>query len=384
MINKNTCLRSLILLGILGMLSNITIAQKNLDTKSVQAHTVTIDSTYKHKASKANKSNEDQFMGEEINPLEDPNNFEQNGNPQEKTILSRLKLQLQNIETESTNDRYQYKKKMNVLKENLKVAKKAKEIGQIAKLENQLNSIEVNYDVADMRAKESYNFINKLNKLRNFKPLERVSIINKIIAKSAKSLGTSVNNIQSSQVDYSFAVDDRNPEYITHDEICSITFNGMDESLNQKRIEHAPQHLFGHTSEKLKHVLKNKNFLNCNASLTLLDGDYYLNLDLELATKDASKSYGYIDKNDMVKLTFINGENFIANSIYRAEGKLEQYSGRTKYEAVYRLQDIKMELIKDLELDKLAIIWSSGYEEYPVYEIDLLQRQLECIKKAKE
>ena len=366
------------------MLSNITIAQENLDTKSGEALTVTIDSTYKHKASKANKSSEDQFMGEEINPLEDPINFEQNGNPQEKTILSRLKLQLQNIETKSTNDRYQYKKKMDVLKENLKVAKKAKEIGQIAELENQLNSIEVDYDVADMRAKESYNFINKLNKLRNFKPLERVSIINKIIAKSAKSLGTSVNNVQSSQVDYSFAVDDRNPEYITHHEICSITFNGMDESLDQKRIEHGPQHLFGHTSEKLKHVLKNKNFLNCNAYLTLLDGDYYLNLDLELATKDASKSYGYIDKNDMVKLTFINGENFIAHSIYRTEGKLEQYSGHTKYEAVYRLQDIKMELIKDLELDKLAIIWSSGYEEYPVYEIDLLQRQLECIKKAKE
>ena len=384
MINKNTCLRSFIFLGILGMLSNITIAQENLDTKSGEALTVTIDSTYKHKASKANKSNEDQFMGEEINPLEDPNNFEQNGNPHEKTILSRLKLQLQNIETKSTNDRYQYKKKMNVLKENLKVAKKAEEIGQIAELENQLNSIEVDYDVADMRAKESYNFINKLNKLRNFKPLERVSIINKIIAKSAKSLGTSINNVQSSQVDYSFAVDDRNPEYITHDEICSITFNGMDESLNQKRIEHAPQHLFGHTSEKLKHVLKNKNFLNCNAYLTLLDGDYYLNLDLELATKDASKSYGYIDKNDMVKLTFINGKNFIANSIYRAEGKLEQYSGHTKYEVVYRLHDINMELIKDLELDKLAIIWSSGYEEYPVYEINLLQRQLECIKKAKE
>ncbi|HAI56719.1 MAG TPA: hypothetical protein DCM04_02200, partial [Saprospirales bacterium] len=66
------------------------------------------------------------------------------------------------------------------------------------------------------------------------------------------------------------------------------------------------------------------------------------------------------------------------------EGKLEQYSGHTKYEVVYRLHDINMELIKDLELDKLAIIWSSGYEEYPVYEIDLLQHQLECIKKAKE
>ena len=40
--------------------------------------------------------------------------------------------------------------------------------------------------------------------------------------------------------------------------------------------------------------------------------------------------------------------------------------------------------LKKPELDKLAIIWSSGYEEYPIYEIDLLQRQLECIKKAKE
>ena len=97
MINKNTCLRSLILLGILGMLSNITIAQKNLDTKSGQALTVTIDSTYKHRANKANKSNEDQFMGEEINPLEDPNNFEQNGNPQEKKVIKHHISSLANI-----------------------------------------------------------------------------------------------------------------------------------------------------------------------------------------------------------------------------------------------------------------------------------------------
>ena len=112
----------------------------------------------------------------------------------------------------------------------------------------------------------------------------------------------------------------------------------------------------------MKHFLKSENFLNCSAYLTQLDGDYYLNLDLDLATKDASRNYGFIDKDDMVKLTFINGDNFVANSIYRAEGKLEPYSGHTKYEAIYRLQDIEMELIEDLELDKVAIICSKKAE----------------------
>ena len=126
------------------MLSNFTIAQENLDTKSDQALTVAIDSTYKYRASKANKSSENQFMGEEINPLEDPNNFEQNGNLQEKNYPQQIKVTVAKYRNPKVLlIDISYKKKMNVLKENLKVAKKAKEIGQIAELENQLNSIEV-------------------------------------------------------------------------------------------------------------------------------------------------------------------------------------------------------------------------------------------------
>ena len=70
---------------------------------------------------------------------------------------------MQNIETKSTVARYLFKEKMNALKEKLREAKKAKEIEQVAAIENQLNSIEVDYDVADMRAEKSYNFIKKLN-----------------------------------------------------------------------------------------------------------------------------------------------------------------------------------------------------------------------------
>ena len=382
MINKKYYLPTLVLLCLSCMLSTNALAQENLDTKSGQMLTVAADGSYTYRADESEESSEDEFMGEEINSLEDPNHSELSGDLQERSILRNLKSQLQAIEAKSTIARYQQKETRDALKDKLKVAKKTKQITEIASLEKQLNLVETKYDLADMRAEESYSLIRKLNKISKIKPFERAEKINELVAESEKSLGTTTSSLQSTKVDFSFDVDNRDPKYIAHDEACNITFNGLDKALNQKRIEHGAQHLFGHTTEKLKHFLKDENFLNCDAYLTKLDGEYYLNLDLDLATKNASRNYGYIDKDDMVKLTFINGDNFIANSIYRAEGKLEPYSGHTKYEAIYKLQDIEMELIEDLELDKIAIIWSSGFEEYPVYEIDLLQRQLECLRKA--
>jgi len=320
-------------------------------------------------------------MGAEIIALEDPTENTEISDLQQRSILRKLKSQLQTIEAKSTVDRYKHKNTLEQLKTKLKKAKKINELQVAADIKNEIEAVEVHYDLANMRAEESYKLIKKVNEIAKVKEDERLMKINNLISKSAKTLNTDVKLIQTAVANYTFDIDNINPDQITHGEDCNIVFSGKDESLNKDRIEHSPQYLFGYTSDKLKHFLKNENFLECRAYLTKLDGDYYLNLDLDLATKDASRNYGFIDKDDMIKLTFINGDNFVANSIYRAEGKLEPYSGHTIYEAVYKLQDIEMELIEDLELDKLAIIWSSGFEEYPIYEIDILQKQLKCLKK---
>ena len=383
MISYKTYLPTLALICMISILPQSAFTQEDINTKSGQLLTVQADGTYSYRATEANDSSEDDFMGMELNALEDPNDTDFGGDRQEKMVLRKLKMQLQTIEAKSTVDRYNHKVTIKQIKKRLKAAKKAKLEGEVSQLQAQLDAVDVQYDLADMRAEESYSLIKKVKDLKKIEPAKRSSSINEIVKIAQEKLGTDVETIKSTKVDYSFEVDDENPEHITHGEECNITYNGRDSELNKDRVEHAPQYLFGYTSEKLKHFLKNDNFLKCNAYLTKLDDDYYLNLDLDLATKDASRNYGFIDKGDMIKLTFINGDNFVANSIYRAEGKLEPYSGHTKYEAVYKLQDIEMELIEDLELDKLAIIWSSGFEEYPVYEIDILQRQLECLKKAK-
>ena len=250
MINKNTYLPTFVLIFVACMLSSNAFAQENLETKSGQILTVAADGSYTYRADESKSTeDEDQFMGIELNALEDPNNAELSGDRQERSILRSLKSQLQDIEAKSTVARYQFKEKIRSLSDKLKIAKKAKNENEVISLENQLNALDVDYDLADMRAEESYNFIKKVNDIATIKPEERADKINDLVAKSAKTLGTTVKSIQSTKVDYVFEVDDRNPEYISHDKACDITYNGLDKSLNQKRIEHAPQHLFGHTSE---------------------------------------------------------------------------------------------------------------------------------------
>lgn len=382
MIDKNTYLPHFLIICLVCISPYLALAQTELDTKSGQLLTVEADGTYSYRTVES-ETDSDEFMGIEINALEDPNTILFDGDRQEKMVMRNLKSQLKNIEAKSTVERYNHKVAKEKLKDKIKAAKKAGLDQKVEELNDQYNAIEVNYDLANMRAEESYKLIRSLSEINDVNEDQRVERINSLVHEAAKRLGTDVTPIKSSVVDYSFEIDETNPEHIAHGNNCNITFNGTDTEIDKKRIEHSPQYLFGYTSDKLKHFLKEDNFLKCSAYLTLLDDKYYLNLDLDLATKDASRNYGFIDKGDMIKLTFINGDNFVANSIYRAEGKLEPYSGHTKYEAVYQLQDIEMELIEDLELDKIAIIWSSGFEEYPVYEIDVLQRQLECIKEAK-
>jgi len=37
-----------------------------------------------------------------------------------------------------------------------------------------------------------------------------------------------------------------------------------------------------------------------------------------------------------------------------------------------------------MEIDKIGIQWSSGYEEYTIYEVDFLTSQLSCLKQIKD
>ena len=82
----------------------------------------------------------------------------------------------------------------------------------------------------------------------------------------------------------------------------------------------------------------------------------------------------------MLRITLLSGKTIFLNNRISSEGKLESYTGYTVYNCFYGLEKEDLEDLEKLEIDKIGIMWTTGFEEYPVYQIDLIQNQILCLK----
>lgn len=355
--------------------------QLALDTKSGQQLEIADDGSFTTLKSSSETSDNEGFMGEEIDGLANTPSDTRLLSIEHRSLLKDIVSTLKEIEAKNTVSKYHQKTKLKELKDLIsRYRRNDVPTDTIAYYNDRYEMMKVKYDIYDMKTEVSYELLKKTNDVFNSEESDRVEKINNIITKSNERLATDFQLIINENTDYSFDIDNVDPDLNSEESDCNIVFNGEDKTLGKKRIEFAPQHFFGYTNQKLKHFFKENNFMNCSAYLTKLGGDYFLHLDFNLATKSASKSYGFINKDDMIKITLINGDSFIANSLYRAEGQLESYSGHTKFNTTYKLDDLEIDILENVEIDKIGVIWSSGFEEYPVYEVDLLMRQIECIE----
>jgi hypothetical protein len=164
---------------------------------------------------------------------------------------------------------------------------------------------------------------------------------------------------------------------------CTIEFNGKN-SLNKKQTTLASSRLLTYTPEKVKSYYKLSDFLSISASLEKLEGKTYINIEARFNSKDAMKSYGKIYKSDFLRLEFISGKKVFLSSVESCEPALEKHTGHSIYKAKYLFASkYDVDILENEYLDKVGIMWSSGFEAYPVYDVDFFQRQVTCLKSAK-
>lgn len=167
----------------------------------------------------------------------------------------------------------------------------------------------------------------------------------------------------------------------TTPDLCQLIYDGYDESIKRKRKETASRFLFSYTHPKLKSHFKDKDFLNCNASLAKLDDKSFLQLNIKIASKDARKNYGKIERGAMLRILLIDGEILYTTNVIPILGDIEKYTGNTIYNPIYQLDKDQLKQLRNTEIDKIGILWTSGYEEYDIYEVDFLMNQISCLDK---
>jgi len=161
---------------------------------------------------------------------------------------------------------------------------------------------------------------------------------------------------------------------------CKYDYEGKDPVNGQYRKDLEKETLFTYTDERLRLYLKDKEYLQCDAFMTKLGNNFsFLSLEFTFAYPNAREAYGFIEKGSMLIVKLLNG-----GFIQLRSGKMDngQYDTETElltYEVNYIIPPNLLNSLKDMEVDSIIVTWSSGYEEYEMFNIDFFQRQIGCL-----
>lgn len=161
---------------------------------------------------------------------------------------------------------------------------------------------------------------------------------------------------------------------------CQVAFEGTDELNGRYRKDLQKQTLFTYTDERLRLYLRDKEYLTCEAFLTILEGGYtFLSLQFSFAYPNAREAYGFIEKGSNLTIKLLNGEFINFRSGQMDQGSYDTETELLTYKVHYPIDRGQLAFLKKFEVDSIIVDWSSGYEEYPVYNLDFFISQMDCL-----
>jgi len=162
---------------------------------------------------------------------------------------------------------------------------------------------------------------------------------------------------------------------------CVIASSSRDEFSGEISRELARAELFRYTNPALKAYLQGKTHVICEAALASTGNKATLHLTFKINDPNARKAFGRLEKNSIATLKFLDGSIFELQNAIADDGVFSPDNDASIFHAVYPLNPEALKKIRRNGLDKLRILWSKGFDDYDVQQVDLLMRQAECLFK---
>lgn len=137
---------------------------------------------------------------------------------------------------------------------------------------------------------------------------------------------------------------------------------------------------FHYTPKLLEHEYTSEPYLTGKASVMYDGSIYYLQLQILIKDPEAAKSYGWIEDKGPLFILTMSGKTLELNTSRESIGQKNQKAGFVRYTILYPLSPNQVELLGDEQISKLRLVWSSGYEDYNIYDIRFIQERIQCLK----
>lgn len=161
---------------------------------------------------------------------------------------------------------------------------------------------------------------------------------------------------------------------------CQIAYEGLnDKQLFERAL--AREVLFTHTDDRMRPFLDGKEYLTCRAGLQQTGGYRYLVMEFTFALANAREAYGFIERGSYLMITTLGNQYVKLFCRTMDNGEYDTQTEMLTYRVHYDLDQSQLNLLKREEIDKVIMGWSSGHEEYEVFNPGFFVRQVRCLER---
>ncbi|MCB9284043.1 MAG: hypothetical protein H6563_08235 [Lewinellaceae bacterium] len=164
---------------------------------------------------------------------------------------------------------------------------------------------------------------------------------------------------------------------------CVFTHNEVDKFTGKMRRDLKPVTLFTYTPKDLRPFLQDREYITCSGYLAdLSDGLLFLSLEFSIASNNAPAAFGGIPNGSILSILMMNGESLRLINSKTDAGYYDKDREAYVYRAQFQISGLQERFLQTNELDQIRVIWSTGYEDYDVYELDFFRNQINCLRNA--
>jgi hypothetical protein len=163
---------------------------------------------------------------------------------------------------------------------------------------------------------------------------------------------------------------------------CAVVHETIDDFTKKKRRESEQSLLFQYTDESMKKYYDGADFVTCYAAMASLETGYkYLNLEFKIASDNVSTSYGLLEKDNHLVIKFLDGSTLTLFNSKSDRGTVDNVNRTTTYKGIFPIGSGEEKLLSKGEIDAIRVEWSTGTEDYEIYDVDFLANLLKCFKE---
>jgi hypothetical protein len=171
--------------------------------------------------------------------------------------------------------------------------------------------------------------------------------------------------------------------YASQPYACIFETDAKDSLTGLSRLELTPEILFTHTDPDLRPYFKDKDLITCRGRLSAIGPYIYLSIEFQIASSHSQSNFGSLQEGSLLRLKLMNDTYVSLYNLKTNNGRIDPYTGNTIFVGQYAIGKQEMKTIKASALDKMRVMWSTGFEDYDVYNIDLLINQNNCLMSRK-